>query len=521
MSDINKPAHQKELFGHPIGLYVLFFTEMWERFSYYGMRALLVLYMTAKTMQANGQSGLGWLEGEALALYGWYTMLVYLMSIPGGFIADRYIGQKKAVLIGAILLTAGHGVLAIDAIWAYYTGLGLVILGVGMLKPNISTMVGGLYKQNDIRRDKGFSVFYVGINLGSFLASLSVGLVAKFYGWHAGFGLAGIGMLLGLIVYIYGQRYLVHVGNEPTPEDKSNDISIATLMSQLLKSPIHLGIVGLIIAYAIYAGFTYAGADNWGYTALYIVIALVTGIMMMIYKNLNGQVEKDRYVVLLLSLLIVIVFWGCFEQMGGLMNLYAEQKTNRDLFGWEVPSAWFQSANPGFIILFAVFVANIWAKRKLKGKEAGSLFKMATGVIIMGIGFIYMVFASMEYEANGSSAMYWLVLAYLFHTIGELCLSPVSLSFFTKLAPARYMALMMGVYWAATGLGNKVAGVIGENASKAGELNIFGGLFIFAVTFGILVILLMKPLKRLTHGAEDKETIIHDDETEGFELSNH
>jgi len=321
MEKRKKKPHQKELFGHPVGLYVLFFTETWERFSYYGMRALLVLYMTAKTLQANGQSGLGWLESEALALYGWYTMLVYLMSIPGGFIADRYIGQKKAVTIGAILLTIGHGVLAIDALWAYYVGLGFVILGVGMLKPNISTMVGGLYKQNDIRRDKGFSVFYVGINLGSFLAGLSVGLVAKIYGWHYGFGLAGIGMLLGLIVYLYGQKYLVHVGNAPTIEEKSNDISIGVLIGQLFKSPLHLILVSLIMVYAVYAGLTYEGADSWGYTALYIVIALVTGVMMMIYKNLNGQVEKDRYVVLLLSLLIIIVFWGCFEQMGGCMQI--------------------------------------------------------------------------------------------------------------------------------------------------------------------------------------------------------
>ncbi|MRI01776.1 MFS transporter [Kriegella sp. EG-1] len=521
MADTIKPTHKKELFGHPVGLYVLFFTEMWERFSYYGMRALLTLYMTAQTLENNPQSGLGWTATEALALYGWYTMLVYLMSIPGGFIADRYIGQKKAVTIGAILLTAGHVVLAIDAIWAYYTGLGLVILGVGMLKPNISTMVGGLYKQNDIRRDKGFSIFYVGINLGSFTASLSVGLVAAIYGWHAGFGLAGIGMAIGLFVYLYGQRYLVHVGNEPTVEDKSNDISLATLFGQLFKSPLQLTIVVIMMVYAIYAGFTYEGADSWGFGVLYIVLALITGLMMMIYKNLNGQIEKDRYVVLLLSLLMVIVFWGCFEQMGGLMNLYAEEKTNRMFMGMEVPAAWFQGANAGFIILFSVLVANIWAKRKLKGKAADSLFKMAVGVIIMGVGFVYMVFASLEYEANGSSAMYWLVLAYFFHTMGELCLSPVSLSFFTKLAPARYMALMMGVYWAATGLGNKVAGVIGESASNAGELNIFGGLFVFAVLFGLLVILLIKPLRRLTHGAEDKETFIHDDENEGFELSNH
>lgn len=517
-----KKLYQKELFGHPVGLYVLFLTEMWERFSYYGMRALLVIYMTAQTLDLDPQSGLGWTNTEALALYGWYTMLVYVMSIPGGMIADRLIGQKWAVGAGAILLTMGHGVLAIDAIWAFYTGLGLIILGVGMLKPNISTLVGGLYRANDIRRDKGFSIYYIGINLGSFLASLSVGLVAKEYGWHWGFGLAGIGMFFGLIVYIIGQYYfLPHVGNPPTDEEKSEDISLGALFSQLFKSPLQLGIVGILLALSLYAGFSFEGPDNWGYGALFIVLSLITGMMMMIYKNLHNQVEKDRYVVLLLSLLIVMAFWGCFEQMGGLMNLYAEEKTNRMLLGWEVPTAWFQGANAGFILLFSVAVANFWAKRKLKGKEASSLFKMASGMVIMGVGFIYMVFASMQYESQGSSAMYWLVLAYLFHTLGELSLSPVSMSFFTKLAPARYMALMMGVYWAATGLGNKVAGVIGESSVKAGEFKVFGGLFIFAVLFGILVILLLKPLKRLTHGAEDKETIITDEEAEGYELADH
>lgn len=518
MSAITKPAHKRELFGHPVGLYVLFFTEMWERFSYYGMRALLTLYMTAQTLDGDPQSGLGWTTTEALALYGWYTMLVYVMSIPGGFLADRYLGQKKAVTIGAILLTIGHGVLAIDALWAYYTGLGFVILGVGMLKPNISTMVGGLYKQNDIRRDKGFSIFYVGINLGSFLASITVGIVAAVYGWHYGFGLAGIGMFIGLLVYLYGHRFLVHVGNEPTMEEKASDISLGQLFVQLFKSPLQLGIVAILLAYSVYAGFTYEGPDNWGYGILYIFLSLITGMMMMIYKNLNGKVEKDRYLVLLISLLMVIVFWGSFEQMGGLMNLYAQEKTNRMFFGWEVPAALFQAANAGFIILFAVVVANFWAKRKLKGKEATSLFKMAVGVIIMGVGFIYMVFASLQYESSGSSAMYWLVLTYLFHTIGELCLSPVSLSFFTKLAPARYMALMMGVYWAATGLGNKVAGIVGESSVQAGELKVFGGLFVFAVLFGTLVLLLLKPLKRLTHGAEDKETTVSvKDEVETIE----
>lgn len=509
MSDTILKPHEKELFGHPVGLYVLFFTEMWERFSYYGMRALLTTYMVATTLENDPQSGLGWSASEALSLYGWYTMLVYVSSIPGGMIADRLLGQKRAVLVGAVLLVIGHSVLAIDALWAYYTGLGFIICGVGMLKPNISSMVGGLYKKNDIRRDKGFSIFYVGINLGSFLSSIAVGLVVVNYGWHAGFGLAGIGMLLGLFVYIYGHKYLITVGNKPTIEDKKADVSVVSLFVQLLNSSKQLIIVVLLLTYSIYAGFTYEGTDRWGYGVLFIFISLVTGMMMMIYKNLENKVDKDRYVVLLLSFILVIVFWGAFEQVGGLMNLYTESKTNRILLGWEVPTAFFQGINAGFIILFAVTIANIWARRKLKNREATSLFKMATGIVIMGVGFFFMVGASLQYESTGSSAMYWLVLAYLFHTIGELCLSPVALSFITKLAPTKYAALMMGVFWAATGLGNKVAGVVGEKAEDFGELTVFSSITIFTIAFGFIVIALVKPLKRLTHGAEDNEIKIN------------
>jgi len=215
------------------------------------------------------------------------------------------------------------------------------------------------------------------------------------------------------------------------------------------------------------------------------------------------------------------VFWGAFEQVGGLMNLYTQTKTNRMMLGWEVPTAFFQGINAGFIILFAVLIANIWARKKLKNKEASSIFKMATGIVIMGIGFLFMTGASMQYEATGTSAMYWLVLAYFFHTIGELCLSPVSLSFVTKLAPVKYAALMMGVYWAATGLGNKVAGIIGESASEFGEFSIFTGIAIFTVIFGIIVIALLKPLKRLTHGAEDNEVMMHHGEVDGTEQTAH
>lgn len=464
MNQTNEFSHnidpsQRELWGHPIGLYVLFFTEMWERFSYYGMRAILVLYLVGQTTDTN--AGLGWTNGEALQLYGWYTMLVYVLSIPGGIIADKLIGQKRAVMIGAILLVMGHGILAVEELWAFYSGLVLIILGVGMLKPNISTMVGGLYKQGDIRRDKGFTIFYIGINLGAFLSSLIVGYVGEVYGWHYGFGLAGIGMILGLLVYMYGQKYLTHVGN--------------------------------------FIGTSENAAEKEAFD-----------------KPLS-KIEKDRIVVLLISFLLVIVFWGAFEQAGGLMNIYTKAKTDRMLLGWEIPASWFQSLNAMFIIFLGTTVAAIWAKRKLKGKAASSLFKMILGLIIMGTGFFFMTGATAQYESTGTSAMYWLVLAYLFHTVGELCLSPVALSYVTKLAPAKYASIMMGVYFAMTGFGSKLAGLLGEWSESLGEYTIFTGIAIFSIVFGFLVLLFRNKLEVLTHGIEDDEREIHD-EAEGFEL---
>ncbi|WP_166967227.1 peptide MFS transporter [Yeosuana marina] len=509
--------HQKELWGHPIGLYILFFTEMWERFSYYGMRAILVIYMIAKASDENGP-GLGWTKVEALQLYGWYVMLVYVISIPGGIIADKMLGQKKTVLLGALILVAGHGTLAIDAPWAFFTGLILIILGVGCLKPNISTMVGGLYRKGDIRRDKGFSIFYIGINLGSLLATSLIGLVVAEWGWHAGFGMAGVAMLFGLLVYLYGQKYIVHVGNKPTLQEKEEDVSLVKIFYKLFSSPFQLGVFIILLGLSIYAGFTFDGVDHWGYGALFIFLSFVVGMLMMIYKSLESQVQKDRFLVLLLSFFIVIVFWGAFEQAGGLMSIYTETKTDRMLFGYLIPTPMFQGLNAGFILLFAVWVANIWAKRKLKGKEASSLFKMAVGTIIMGLGFVFMIFAVRDYDAHGKSAMIWLVLAYFFHTIGELSSSPVSLSFITKLAPVKYASLMMGVYFAATGLGGKVAGILGEKSAVFGDYAIFAGITIFTVAFGLLVISILKPLKRLTHGAEDDEHEMHG-ENEGFELA--
>ncbi|QNK76410.1 peptide MFS transporter [Winogradskyella undariae] len=419
MSTATKEVHHNELLGHPIGLFILFFTEMWERFSYYGMRGILVLYMATSATAID--PGLGWSNKDAIWLYGWYTMLVYVASIPGGWIADKFLGQKKTVMLGGLLLCFGHGILAIPQSWAFFTGLGLIILGVGGLKPNISTMVGGLYKEGDIRRDSGFTIFYIGINVGAFLASITVGLVAYYYGWHYGFGLAGIGMLLGQIVFFWGQKFLKGVGE-------------------------------------------FTGGSQ------------ATEAERLASKRPLSKIEKDRVIVLLISFLIVVVFWGAFEQAGGLMNLYTDAKVDRNIgLSWlqEIPAAVFQSLNAGYIIIFGTIIGGFWIWWKKSGRESSSLFKMAIGTIIMGLGYVFMMFASQEAssETFGKAAMMWIFLAYLFHTIGELCTSPVSLSFITKLAPLKYASIMMGVYFAATGFGNKLAGTIGESS----QLESFSG----------------------------------------------
>lgn len=443
-----KPAHERELLGHPVGLYILFFTELWERFSYYGMRALFTLFLVAETSSQN--AGFGWTNDEALALYGWYTMLVYVSSIPGGWIADRILGQKKTVMVGGALLCIGHAVLAFNSETTFYIGCLFVILGVGCLKPNISSMVGGLYRHKDVRRDLGFYIFYMGINIGGFLAPILCGWVGEKINWHYGFGLAAIGMFVGQAVYIWGQKYLKHVGNLISNKNQKD--------KEILN------------------------------------------------RSLT-KVEKDRVKVLLISFLLIILFWAAFEQAGGLMNLYAQQKTDRNFFGlFIIPASIFQSVNSFFIITLATVVGAFWLKWRKKGREASSLFKIAVGLIIMALGFGFMSAASVQYANTGSSAMYWLVLAYLLHTIGELCASPVSLSFITKLAPLKYASIIMGLYWAATGLGNKAAGLIGQVSEQLGEFEIFTGIAVVWSLIGFLVILLLKPLKRLTHGAEDGES---------------
>ena len=430
---------------HPKGLPILFFTEMWERFSFYGMRAILVLYLTKETIGDN--PGFGWTNAEALALYGWYTALVYIMSIPGGIIADRILGQKKTVFLGGLLIAAGQFSLAMDSLIAFYSGLILLVSGVGCLKPNISTMVGGLYKEGDPRRDSGFIIFYIGINIGASTAPLLVGYIGEVYSWHMGFALAGAGMVLGQIVYIWGQKHLKEVGN-------------------------------------------------------FVPVKKVSG------TNTNApltKIEKDRVIVLLISFVIVVIFWAAYEQAGGLMNLYTYEKIDRSVLGWEIPASIFQSVPAIFVVIFGTIVAAFWTKRLKKGKESSSLFKMAIGTIVTGTGFLMMSGAALEIDLldREKALLIWLILSYLLQVLGELSISPVALSFITKLAPVKYASIMMGLYFAATGLGNKLAGLVGEFAQKAGELEVFTGIFLFCLAFGGLLLVFFRKLKVLTHGAED------------------
>lgn len=441
------------MLGHPKGLFILFLTEMWERFSFYGMKAILVLFMVS-----NIDGGLGWTKAEALELYGWYGLLVYVMSIPGGIIADKFLGQKKSVMVGGFLLCAGHLLMAFPTLWAFYTALALIIAGVGMLKPNISTMVGGLYDEKDPKRDEGFTYFYMGINLGALISTMLVGFVGTKYGWHYGFSLAGFGMMIGQATFLYGQKYLTTVGNLVTAEEKKN----------------------------------------------------------LAPREPLTKVEKDRLFVVGISFIIVLVFWMSFEQAGGFMTLYTDEYTNTNVFGlFNVPAAIVQGFNSFFILLFGPVVGMYWLKRFNQGKKSSAIFKMSVGTIIMGLGFVFMVCASMEKQVDVAgviiqkSSLYWLIGAYLFHTIGELCLSPVALSFITKLTPPHLVARVMGLYFAVTGLSNYLASKIGQQAEKFGDFAVFAGLALFSVFVGILFIAFDKQLSKKTHGIDELEPKAH------------
>lgn len=439
-----------EFLGHPKGLFLLFATEMWERFSYYGMRALLVLSMVAATESAN--PGFGWSSKDALGLYGTYTGLSYLFVLAGGWLADNYLGQRRAVIFGALVMAGGQFALAAGVgkdLHVFYAGLFLLIIGSGLFKANISTMVGELYAPGDARRDSAFSIFYMGINLGAFLAPLvcsSMGESANF-GWSYGYAAAGCGMLIGTLIQVFlAQRYIGDLGRQPAAKR-------AAAQSGGAKVP-----------------FT---SD-----------------------------ERDRLKVIFMLFVFVMLFWAAFEQAGGLMNLYASEKTDRMLGGFEIPAGWFQSTNSLFIIVLAPVFALLWANLSKRGKSIPTPIKMVFGLLLTGVGFLFMVAAVFDQQAHGKANMIWLILAYLFHTMGELCISPVGLSMVTKLAPLRVSSLMMGVWFLINAAANKLAGLIGAYAEQAGELTVFVGLACVLGVFALVLWLFAGTLVDWMHGAE-------------------
>jgi proton-dependent oligopeptide transporter, POT family len=478
--------------GHPKGLFLLFMTEMWERFSYYGMRALLVLYAVAATNAAN--PGLGWDSAQALTLYAWYTGFVYFTPLFGGWLADNFIGQRKAVIIGGIVMALGQfalasplGIMGMTPAWSleslgiafpetatsFYVGLLLLVIGNGFFKPNISTMVGDLYPQGDARRDGAFTIFYMGINLGAFLAPLFCSTFGEdpAYGWRVGFLIAGIGMMLSVIIQLaFAQRYIGDIGREPAA---SRSLALA-------------------------------GGQK---------------------KPLTPD-ERDRLRVIFVVFIFVVMFWAAFEQAGGLLNLFAEKYTDRELGSFTVPTGWFQSLNPLFIVLLAPFFSMLWSKLGQSGRNPKTPVKMYLGLLQVALGFIFLVVAVFEMQRTGDmkSGMLWLVLGYLFHTTGELCISPVGLSMVTKLAPLRLGSLMMGVWFMINFVANTLAGYIGAfsehmgeypwmisiatdagvRAEHAGLLGVFGGLALALIGFSIVLWAISGRIIHWMHGAEGK-----------------
>ncbi|HDY7835846.1 TPA: peptide MFS transporter [Vibrio vulnificus] len=443
--------NQHQYFGHPRGLFLLFGTELWERFSYYAMRAILVLYLTDTTI--NG--GLGWTTKDALDLYGTYTGLVYITPLIGGYLADNYLGQRRSILIGGALMAIGQFTLALPAdalglgsLHTFYLGLALLIAGNGLFKPNISTMVGDLYQEGDNRRDGAFTIFYMGINLGALIAGVVSGSVTTEFGWKAGFVAAGIGMLISLVMQMaLAQSWLGDIGREPAAK---RDLAIKKSAQ----------------------------------------------------KQALTKEEVDRIKVILVMSLFTIVFWAGFEQAGGLMNIYTQQYTDRMIGSFEIPAAWFQSLNPFFIITLAPVLAVLWVK--LGKREPNSPVKFALAMFFLALGFLCMVGAVVEQSGDTSvkTSMLWLVGAFFFHTLGELCLSPIGLSLVTKLAPLRLASLMMGAWFGCNAIANYVAGYVGSHVGELGAFAIFSGIAVTATVSGVILLLFSNQLVHWMHGAE-------------------
>ncbi|MCH7402057.1 peptide MFS transporter [Belliella kenyensis] len=503
------------VFGHPKGLMTLFFTEMWERFSYYGMRALLILFMTTPVLSG----GMGFDDRTSGAIYGLYTMGVYLLALPGGWVADRIFGLKRSVWYGGIIITIGHFTMALPGLMSligdhavgnstelsaldinsFFLGLVLIVVGTGLLKPNISSIVGQLYPDGSSKRDAGFSIFYMGINIGAFIAPIACSTLAV-YDWHLGFGLAGLGMLIGLVQYKATGHYLNGKG-EPvaaiTPEEvesRNKLIKFTTLAAVAATILISLFFMGVVSIDAIQI-------SNWAYNIIGIV-TLVYFAFIFMFGGLNAD-EKKKTFALVFVIIFSALFWSGFEQAGSTLNLFAERFTDRNFLNWEIPTGYFQSVNSMFIIIFAPIFGAMWVWLGRRNLEPSSPLKFTFGLLLLGLGFLVMYFAAKIAASGELAAPTWLVFTYMLHTFGELSLSPVGLSLTTKLAPKKYQGQMMGMWFISVALGNLIAGKIAGEVSGGSEEAIQAMpsqyLMIVATALGaaLLLFLISKPIKKL------------------------
>ena len=488
---------EKQWFGHPRGLGTLFFTEMWERFSYYGMRALLVLFMTTETLDAN--PGLNFDVVTATAIYGLYTFFVYVLALPGGWIADNLWGQRKAVFVGGCTIALGHFTMAGPMVGlpdqgCFFLGLFFIIIGTGLLKPNVSTMVGDLYPEGGARRDAGFSVFYTGINLGAFLGPLLTGYLGEGYNWHWGFSLAGIGMVLGLIQYRLGARHLGTAGllrNAPPPQQLRKKaittyaVALGLLVVLVVAGWLMLSVMELLLPVV---------AQVVGYVVIGIAVLYFA---YLLFLTQHTRQEKRRFVVIFWLFILSAIFWSGFEQAGSSLNLFARDFTNRDILGWIVPASTLQSINAIFIIILAPVFGSLWVFLARLKRNPPIPVKFGLGLLGLAAGFFVISWGASNAGPDHLVSPAWLVVMYFLHTVGELCLSPVGLSSVTKLAPASRVGQMMGVWFIGTALGNLFAGLVAGRLETLAPADLFGTVAIIVGGAGVVALVLFRPVRKL------------------------
>ena len=501
-------ASDRSFFGHPRGLSTLFFSEMWERFSYYGMRAFLILYMTASA--ATGGMGLD--VATAGVIYGVYTSSVYLANIPGGWLADRVLGQRRAVLFGGILIASGHYALAVPVAITFYLGLLLIVLGTGLLKPNISVMVGQLYGTQDTRRDAAFSLFYMGINLGAFLGPIIAGYLVQSEGfrarlmgwgldpnsaWHWGFGAAGVGMTLGLVQYVLGHRALGTAGLRPATASSPDAFATAKRQAVLY---IALGAVVLgALAAAVMSGTVVLTKDRVT-TVFSILLFVVTASIFgtLFFGKEWTPVERKRFLMIGVYFVAAALFWSVFEQAGSTLNIFALQSTDNSIFGWKFESTYWQSVNA--ILIFALAPVFAWLWLRLGTRQPTTPAKFGLGLVAVGIGFLILIPGAQIAAGGAKAGVIWLFMVYLIHTIGELTLSPVGLSAMTKLAPVKVMSLVMGIWFLGASIGNFLGGQAASFYERLPLPTLLAGVAALPMLAGLSMLVFRKKLTELQGG---------------------